>query len=169
MVSDFIVEGEGHLKDESGEARVLLETSSEEFFNNEKFFDQVDVALDIFDRKLWRRHWGGRGAVAPQKFVKGGRRPPQTNVEDAAIFWSVVMDSKRACDPPIADRNQLIIIYTTMKRRRDLKQQSIGAFFSGPAAKKSRDHGARLEARTAYNPPIADRNQSIIIYTCSSP
>ncbi len=51
MVSDFIVEGEGYLRDENGEARVLLETSSEGYFNNEKFLDQVDVALDIFDRK----------------------------------------------------------------------------------------------------------------------
>ncbi len=37
-----------------------------------------------------------------------------------------------------------------MKRRRDLKQQSIGVFFSGPAAKKSRDDGACPESEVSF-------------------
>ncbi len=51
MVSDFIVEGGGYLRDEGGEARLLLETHSEGYFNNDKFLEQVDMALDIFDRR----------------------------------------------------------------------------------------------------------------------
>ena len=51
MVSDFIVEGDGYLRDEHDEARVFLETNSEGYFNNDKFLRQVDKALDIFDRK----------------------------------------------------------------------------------------------------------------------
>ncbi len=51
MVSDFIVEGGGYLRDEQGEARLLLETHRDGYFNNDKFLEQVDEAIDVFNRK----------------------------------------------------------------------------------------------------------------------
>ncbi len=51
MVSDFIVEGHGYLRDEQQEARLLLETKTDGYFQSEKFLAQVDKALDIFERK----------------------------------------------------------------------------------------------------------------------
>ena len=51
MVSDFITEGDGYLQDESGSARLLVEPSWDGYFNNDSFLDQVDTALDVFERK----------------------------------------------------------------------------------------------------------------------
>ena len=51
MVSDFIFEGDGYLRDELDEACLLLETNSEGYFKNEKFLCLVEKAVDIFDRK----------------------------------------------------------------------------------------------------------------------
>ena len=52
MVSDFLVEGNGYLKDDKEAARLYLETHKEGYFNNDMFVDQVKRALDIFDRKF---------------------------------------------------------------------------------------------------------------------
>ena len=51
MVSDFIEEVNGFLKYESEEARLLLEHQSEGYFNNDKLVEQVERAIDIFERK----------------------------------------------------------------------------------------------------------------------
>ena len=51
MVSDFLVEGNGYLKDDKQAARLYLETTKEGYFNNDIFIDQVKHAFDIFDRK----------------------------------------------------------------------------------------------------------------------
>ena len=52
MISDFIVEGHGYLRDDKGEARLYLETQRDGYFNNEMFIEQVDSALQIFGRKF---------------------------------------------------------------------------------------------------------------------
>ena len=52
MVSDFIVEGHGYLKDDRSEARLLLETQKDGYFNSDMFLAQVDTAIDIFGRKF---------------------------------------------------------------------------------------------------------------------
>lgn len=54
MVSDFIVEGHGYLRDDKDEARLYLETQRDGYFNNEMFIKQVDSALQIFQRKFPR-------------------------------------------------------------------------------------------------------------------
>ena len=51
MVSDFIDEMDGYLCHDGKEARVLLETQTEGYFNNDKFLEQVKVAIDIFEAK----------------------------------------------------------------------------------------------------------------------
>ncbi len=51
MVSDFIVEGDGYLRDSEEEARLMLETQRDGYFNSEKFLAQVHRAITIFDRK----------------------------------------------------------------------------------------------------------------------
>lgn len=51
MVSDFIVEGHGYLRDEQQEARLLLETQRDGYFESTKFLAQVDIAIDIFERQ----------------------------------------------------------------------------------------------------------------------
>ena len=48
MVLDFIVEGYGYLKDDKSEARLLLETQKDGYFNSEMFLAQVETAIDIF-------------------------------------------------------------------------------------------------------------------------
>ena len=50
MVSDFVVEGYGYLRDDVGEARLLLETQRDGYYNSSMFTHQVDTAIDIFDR-----------------------------------------------------------------------------------------------------------------------
>ena len=52
MVSYFIVEGHGYLRDDKGEVRLHLETQRDGYFNNEMFIKQVDSALDIFECKF---------------------------------------------------------------------------------------------------------------------
>ena len=51
MVSDFIDEKSGFLCHDGEEARLLLETNKDGYFNNEGFIVQVQKALDIFERK----------------------------------------------------------------------------------------------------------------------
>ena len=51
MVSDFITEESGFLRDDVSEARVFLETSKEGYWNNELLMVQVQKAVDIFERK----------------------------------------------------------------------------------------------------------------------
>ena len=50
MVSDFIDEVIGFLRDESDEARVLLETSRDGYFTNDNLLQRVEKAVDIFER-----------------------------------------------------------------------------------------------------------------------
>ena len=52
MVSDFLVEGNGYLKDDVGAARLYLETQKDRYFNNDMFVDQVKRAIDMFDRRF---------------------------------------------------------------------------------------------------------------------
>ena len=52
MVSNFIVEGHGYVRDDKGEARLYLETQHDGYFNNEMFIKQVDSALDVFKCKF---------------------------------------------------------------------------------------------------------------------
>ena len=52
MVSDFIVEGHGYLRDDKGEARLYLETQRDGYFNNEMFIKQVEGALQTFKHKF---------------------------------------------------------------------------------------------------------------------
>ncbi len=55
MVSDFLVEGDGYLRDGQQEARLFLETQRDGYFNSSKFLEQVDAAVDIFERKYPNR------------------------------------------------------------------------------------------------------------------
>ncbi len=55
MVFDFIVEGDGYLRDSQEEARLLLETQRDGYFNSEMFLEQVDKALNVFERKYPNR------------------------------------------------------------------------------------------------------------------
>ena len=48
MVSDFI---DGYLGHDGKEAHILLETQNDGYFNNDKFLEQVKVAIDIFEAK----------------------------------------------------------------------------------------------------------------------
>ena len=50
MVSDFIIEGHGYLRDDNDEARLYLEHQRDGYFNSEMFIQQVGLALEIFDR-----------------------------------------------------------------------------------------------------------------------
>ena len=52
MVSDFIVEGYGYLCHEEKAARLLLETQKDGYFNSEMFLEQVDGAIDVFERRF---------------------------------------------------------------------------------------------------------------------
>ena len=51
MVSDFLVEGNGYLKDENASARLYLETQKDGYIND-KFIEQVKIAIDIFNTKF---------------------------------------------------------------------------------------------------------------------
>ena len=52
MVSDFIEEAGGkYLEHDGQEARLLLETQSEGYFDNDKLLVQVDKAIDVFEAK----------------------------------------------------------------------------------------------------------------------
>ena len=48
MVLDFVIEGYGYLRDDQGEARLLLETQKDGYYNR-MFASQVDKALDVFE------------------------------------------------------------------------------------------------------------------------
>ena len=50
MVSDFVNEVIGFLRDDRGEARILLETSREGYFTNEHLLKQVGNTVDIVER-----------------------------------------------------------------------------------------------------------------------
>ena len=50
MVSDFVDEVVGFLRDDREEARVLLETSKEGYFTHTHLLQQVEKAVDIFER-----------------------------------------------------------------------------------------------------------------------
>ena len=50
MVSDFIDEVSGYVRDEVEEARLQLETQKEGYFNNEHLLEQVERTIDIFER-----------------------------------------------------------------------------------------------------------------------
>ena len=52
MVSDFIVEDHGYLKDDKEAACVYLETQKEGYFNNEMFIAQVKSAIKIFEKNF---------------------------------------------------------------------------------------------------------------------
>ena len=52
MVSDLIDEVIGYLRDESDEARVLLETSRDGYFTNDNLLQQVEKAVDIYERSI---------------------------------------------------------------------------------------------------------------------
>ena len=49
IVSDFVVEGYGYLRDDQGEARLLLETQKDGYYNSVMFTAQVDKAIDVFE------------------------------------------------------------------------------------------------------------------------
>ena len=51
MVSDFIVEGHGYLKDDKEAAYLYLETQKQGYFND-MFMAQVKRAITIFERKF---------------------------------------------------------------------------------------------------------------------
>ena len=51
MVSDFIEEVGGYLHHGETEARLLLETNKDGYFDNEMFMNQVDKAVDILEEK----------------------------------------------------------------------------------------------------------------------
>ena len=51
MVSDFIDEVNGFLQYDDRKARLLLETQSDGYFNNEMLLEQVDEAITIFEDK----------------------------------------------------------------------------------------------------------------------
>lgn len=52
MVSDFIEEASGdYLRHDDKQARLLLETQTDGYFNSDKFLLQVDEAIDIFEAK----------------------------------------------------------------------------------------------------------------------
>ena len=51
MVSDFIDEQNGYLKMGDNTSRVYLEHSKEGYWNNGKFLEQVDKAIDVFEAK----------------------------------------------------------------------------------------------------------------------
>ena len=50
MVSDFIDEVNGFMRDETDQARVYLETQKEGYFNNDHLLQQVKHTIDIFER-----------------------------------------------------------------------------------------------------------------------
>ena len=50
MVSDFVDETIGFLRDDSSEARVILETSKDGYFNNDMLLKQVKKNVDIFEK-----------------------------------------------------------------------------------------------------------------------
>ena len=50
MVSDFVDETIGFLRDDSSEARVILETSKDGYFNNDMLLKQVKKTVDIFEK-----------------------------------------------------------------------------------------------------------------------
>ena len=52
MVSDFIIEGHGYLKDDKEAAHLYLETQKEGYFNNVMFIVQVKRAIKIFEKKF---------------------------------------------------------------------------------------------------------------------
>ena len=53
MVSDFIEEATGdYLRHDGDEARVLLETKTDGYFDNNKSLEQVDHAIDVFEKKF---------------------------------------------------------------------------------------------------------------------
>ena len=51
MVSDFVDELNGYLQHEGEEARLLLETQKDVYFNSDTFLVEVDKAIDIFEKK----------------------------------------------------------------------------------------------------------------------
>lgn len=52
MVSDFIEEATGdYLRHNGDEARVLLETKTDGYFDSSKFLEQVDHDIDVFEKK----------------------------------------------------------------------------------------------------------------------
>ena len=51
MVSDHVDEVGGYLCHNQKEARLLLETQKDGYFNNEMFLEQVDKAVDVFEEK----------------------------------------------------------------------------------------------------------------------
>ena len=50
MVSDFVDEVNGFVRDENEEARLQLEIQKDGYFNNEHLLEQVDKTIDIFER-----------------------------------------------------------------------------------------------------------------------
>ena len=50
MVSDFVDEVSGFVRTETEEARFLLETSKDGYFNNDHLLDQVKHTIDIFEK-----------------------------------------------------------------------------------------------------------------------
>ena len=50
MVSDFIDEVSGFVRDQQGEARLLLETQRQGYFTNDMLLQQVEQTVDIFER-----------------------------------------------------------------------------------------------------------------------
>ena len=50
MMSDFIDEVSGFVRDEEGEARLLLETHQEGYFTNDLLIQQVEKTINIFER-----------------------------------------------------------------------------------------------------------------------
>lgn len=53
MVSDFVEEATAeYLRHDGREARLLLETQQDGYFDSDKFLAQVDTAVDIFEEKF---------------------------------------------------------------------------------------------------------------------
>ena len=50
MVSDFIDEVSGFLRDEADQARLLVEINKDGYFTNDDLMKQVAKAVDIFER-----------------------------------------------------------------------------------------------------------------------
>ena len=57
MVSDFVDEINGFVRDEVQETRLLLETQKEGYFNNDHLLEQVECTINIFEQVHPQAKW----------------------------------------------------------------------------------------------------------------
>ena len=99
MISDFIVEEHRYLKDDRNEARLLLETQKDGYFNSDMFLAQVDTAIDIFSRKFPDKIgiFMFDNAPSHRKFPKDGLNATTMNVKPGGkqpVMRDTVWDGK---------------------------------------------------------------------------